>query len=133
MLQALDGNFTQSISLGKCGELGGNSCGEAVDWTGDVGTVIGDGIGGKGEESDEVDVIEIGENGDWIDVDSCSHVGGETGDGGSDVGGCTGEVSWIAALDNLGNVAMVLCSSYKGKNVVDTCSSTVCYMHVALE
>ena len=32
--------------------------------SGDVGTVIGDGIGVKEEDSVEVDVIEIGENGD---------------------------------------------------------------------
>ena len=54
-------------------------------------TVIGNGIGGRGDDNGEIGVIYFypgGENGDAIDSD----IGGKIGDGGcSDIGGFSGE------------------------------------------
>ena len=57
ILQARDGNFVfnRSGNGGDSNELGDSvdNCGE-VDCIGDVGTVIGDGIGGRIDVNDEI-------------------------------------------------------------------------------
>jgi len=81
-------------SGGDINELDGKSCGEVADCSGDVGAVIGDGIGGRGDDSDETDVVDIdpgGENGNVA--------GGEIGGSGNDVGGSSGEVE-VGGLDD---------------------------------
>jgi len=87
-----------SIDHGDTNVLGGGV--DKNPKSDDVGAVIGDGIGGRGNDNDEIFVVDFDsgdKNGDAIDSD----IGGKIGDSAySEIGGHNGEGGGVELLYN---------------------------------